>query len=173
VTIFPRRAWSKEASLAAGCLILALVLVSVLLVFRASVHRPSAPPAPSPVPARLNDDQGEALVRQDLAELLRRNAGRQYLWTVVDYSGPESRIFRFFRARLVPKEDCPGLSRLELKSAAPGEGLSFWGTCLNQADQVLDEPLELKLRWAGGSVKAAFTDYPGEAELELYTSGRP
>jgi predicted Zn finger-like uncharacterized protein len=167
VTIFPRRALSPEAALAAGCLILTLALLSTILLFLSSVHHREALP-PAQAPARLNNDQSPSLVRQDLVDILRRHSKRDYLWAVVDFTGPESRVFKYCRDRLVPEDHCPTLVRLELKSAAPAEGLSLFGSCQDYDGRRDPEPLELKLKWVERAALAGFTGYQDFLELEMF-----
>jgi predicted Zn finger-like uncharacterized protein len=167
VTIFPRRALSPETALAAGCLILTLALLSTLLLFLSSVHHREEFPQDR-APARLNNDQSPDLVRQDLVDILRRHSRRDYLWVVVDFTGPESRVFKYCRDRLVPEDHCPNLVRLELKSTAPAEGLSLFGSCQDHDGRQDPEPLELRLKWVERAALAGFTGYQGFLELEMF-----
>ena len=166
VTIFPRRAWTTEASALAGMVILLGVSLSILLLFRDSVRRFEAPP-PSPVSARPDNDRGAGAARRDVEALRRASIGRSHLWAVVDFRGMESRIFKYFRSRLGLDEFCPQLYRLELRSEAPAEGLSFIGTCLDENGRLLGRPLELNLKWRGNWAQAGFTGFRGVEELDL------
>jgi hypothetical protein len=166
VTIFPKPAWSGETCAAVGILILALVFLTSIWLFRASVHRPTPPPAV----AVSNDNQGLGLIRRDLVDIMRRYLGKRTVYTEVTHTGSESRVFKYFLARLDQGDDCPGLARLEIRASVPAEGFSAEAVCLNQDGLTMSRRLELQVRWTRTSAVARFPGRPGTDEVEMFPS---
>ena len=167
VTIFPRAAWSGEACFAAGSLVLALIVLVSFMFFRGSVHHPPPPP-PAMAAARLNDSQDLGLIRHDLIGLKRRFVNRRTLRADIEHTGPESRIFKYFLARLEPRGGCAGLARLEIKSEDPARGFRAEAVCLDQDGRLSPGKLELDIKWTQRSAVASFPGHPGTDEVEMF-----
>ncbi|MDR1045577.1 MAG: zinc-ribbon domain-containing protein [Candidatus Adiutrix sp.] len=125
-----------------------VVLIAVTAAFL--VLKDNRPPGRLASPPTLAPEKayGREQVRTDLIYLRREIMRRTSLSRSVNYSGAESRIFKYFIQDLNP-ETCREISALELSSERPASHFEMRPTCLNH-----DHPEPgLLIRWLGSSVE--------------------
>ncbi|MDR1296130.1 MAG: zinc-ribbon domain-containing protein [Deltaproteobacteria bacterium] len=80
----------------------------------------------------------------DLKNLQRRSVSAKYLDRSVNYSGYESRVYKYAVAQLDPGA-CTAITRLAISSRSPSQGLLINATCFDEAGR----PLPLRVDWNG------------------------
>ena len=153
VTIFPEPALAPAVYQGMGVALLALpVLVMAVIFFKSG---PAAPPPVSTVEFKtmLNNEFNPDLIRADLLQIRRQTTYKNSLLTQVDYSGSESRVFKYFAAEMVPGI-CDVINRLDIESDRPPKGFAATATCQGG----ILERLRMQVSWTD---RTAIISFPG------------
>ncbi|MDR0882296.1 MAG: zinc-ribbon domain-containing protein [Candidatus Adiutrix sp.] len=172
IIVFPAPSLSAAACQYIGLALLSLPLLAIILVLSWGRERAEPPAAPAAGPAavrRLNVAESPVIIRADLRNIKRDLLRRRRPHVDVDYSGPESRVFKYFMARLTPPDYCPGITHLEMAASQPSSGFSATGFCQGEVYRLL----EMKVTWTTWGARVQFTGYPGQEEFEMSAQPRP
>lgn len=138
---------------------LGLLITAVLLVYSAqSRPRETAQPRTAFIPAPYGMDA----LRDDLLTLRQETVIRNKFERLIEESGRESRMFKYFLANLAPGS-CQEITSLTLWSKRPVEGFQAQGLCLSGTGRTT----ELSVRWQGRSAVATMGNEPGQIEVLL------
>jgi Zn-finger nucleic acid-binding protein len=166
ITVCPVPALSPAACQYIGLALLSLPLLAIALVLywgREKSLQPVSPAAPAAVRPLMAEESPE-IIRADLRSIRRDLLRRRRSHIEVDYSGSESRVFKYFMGRLTPPGYCPGLDRLEIAALNPTEGYAATGFCLGEVYR----SLEMKVSWTARGAMVQFANYPGQEEFEMF-----
>jgi len=162
VTIFPEPALSPAVGQAIGIALLCLPVLVLTMIFFSS-----KPPQPPPVSTavfeeKFNDEMNVELVRADLVAIRKKMMRQQRVIYAVDFTGSESRIFKYFVHRLAPGR-CDSFTRLDLESDKPIKGYLVTAACVEGS---LKE-LKMEVTWTDRTARVHFPDYPEYEDDEL------
>ena len=164
VTIFPEPALAPAVSQALGMALLALPIIVLGVIFFKS-----SPPGPPPISTtefkeRLNNEFNPDLIRADLLQIRRQTIYKKKLLTQIDFTGSESRVFKYFAANMVPGI-CDVISWLEIESERPTKGFAATAVC----EGGILESLRMQVSWTD---RTAVISFPGfskhDQEVDLF-----
>ncbi|MDR0882136.1 MAG: zinc-ribbon domain-containing protein [Candidatus Adiutrix sp.] len=170
IIVFPAPALSETACQYIGLALLSLPLLAIILVLSWGRTTPAVVSQVSPTALkRLNTEDSPEIIRADLLNIKRDLLRRRRPHIDVDYSGPESRVFKYFMGRLTPPDYCSGITHLEIAASQPTSGFVATGFCQGEAYKLL----EMKASWTIWGVRVQFSDYPGQEEFEMTSQPKP
>jgi len=164
VIIFPEPALPPAVYQVIGLALLSLPILALAVIFFKS--EPAAAPAPSAAEfkAQLNNEFNPALIRADLLQIRRQTIYKKRLLTQVDFTGSESRVFKYFAANMVPGI-CDAINQLEIESDRPTNGFSATAVC---REGIL-ESLRMQVHWTDRTAVISFPGYSQhDQEVDLF-----
>lgn len=164
VTIYPQVAPSPLIFRSVGLVFLLLPLIFMAVAF---VKSGSKADVSDPTPAfnkLFNNEKDVELIRADLDNIKRKLLIQKKTNSLIRQSGAESRVFKYFAARLLAPGACDGISSLDLFADKPGRGFELTAVCV-------DGPvrrLKMEVAWHDGLALVRFPGYSKTDELDLY-----
>ena len=159
ITVFPQPASGGLAVfLAIGVMV---VLVGVVLVGAFTKGSTVTIAAPEPTGIININVYGEKELRADFLLFRKLTTGRPYLRKRVDYTGFESRVFKFFLKEMAPAE-CQDIASLFIKAERAANGFTATAACLDPGRTIPD----LSVRWEG---RDAVIMFAGQNERRRFT----
>lgn len=143
-----------------SCVTIIMVLSAACLTIKSN---PSPGRVSSPATAALSDVQGPEQIRSDLRYLRSQTRRLPTLDRTVEFSGAESRTFKYFIQDLSPGA-CLEISSLKLSSKKPDSEFEMQATCLRRG---LPEP-RLRFRWLGTTVEVSAPPRSKSVVFELF-----
>ena len=132
-------------------IVLGFIVAGLLGFFiQAFNSAPIPAPLPPPPPRPSVTEYGEEAFRADLTTLRRQLANKVRTNRRIEFSGPESRVFKFALARLAPNE-CQEIIRIRLWSGQLLEGFQAEADCLERGRRTP----RLTVRWATDPVQVS------------------
>ncbi len=167
VTVFP----DPEAHYPAyglGLILAGLIFLSAVIYLVYSAQSRSVEAARPQATAFIPKPYGMEEVRGDLLLMRRETVNRMTYERLVEHSGRESRMFKYFLANLAPGS-CQEITSLTLRSKRPLEGFQAQGICLAGNGKTP----ELSVRWQGRTAVATMGDESEQIEVLLYPRPAP
>lgn len=164
ITIFPEPALSPAVCQAIGIALLALpVLVLAIIFFKYDQPAP-APVSTSEFNEMLNNEFNSDLIRADLLQIRSQTINKNRLLTQIDFTGSESRVFKYFASDMVPGV-CDVITWLDMESDSPTRGFEVTAVC----EGGILEKLKMQVSWTD---RTAIINFPGYSkhyqEVDLY-----
>lgn len=143
-----------------------LVIVPLFLIgafFKsASGFRATPSPAPTAV-AKVTPKIQQSQVKSELLWLRDSTIKRRHLLYSVNYTGPESKIFKHWQSKLIPNV-CQQITSIKIQSPAPSYALTLTATCLDRSQG----NVAMDIAWAGRGAAISFPAYNAREEVELF-----
>lgn len=164
VTIFPEPATAPGAYQALGAALLALPIIVLAIIFFKSDVAGNPPVSYADFNSRLNDEFNPDLIRTDLLQIRQRTTDKKRLKKQVDFSGSESRVFKYFAADMVPGV-CDSISWLDIESDMPPKGFAATAVCVGG----ILERLRMQVNWTDRTAIISFPGYSRrDQEVDLF-----
>jgi len=164
IVIYPEAVADYRFYFLAGYVMLALFVLCALAIARyAAMPRYQAVHTPK----RAVIVYDESRLRSDLNLLKRSTSRRRNVNRYVDYTGLESRVYKFFLAEM-EYPPCLEISSLRLRAAREDNGFTATAVCL---DEVRQAP-ELRVQWINEKARIIMGGVARKEDIDLSRTGQ-
>lgn len=165
VTIFPTPGPAPVLYQVMGIILLSVPLLAIVFVLATSKQPETEPYLPPDIrQTEFSNDFKPEVIRLDLVNIRRYMRNQRRVPNFVDYSGSESRVFKYFASLLIPGV-CDQITRLELKTEWPAKGFEATGQC----EGGILKKITMQVVWDETRAIISFPGYSKKpAEVEMY-----